>query len=117
MMGAVGADRERPYPEHRRERQPGVEMREQGAAARGLVAERRAEAGAVDGNEQKIVLAAEVERRGLGHLDGGGEMDVAVGPINRRAGKDARLFRLPPERGLAKFVDRRHARSTTVSGR
>src|SRR5262249_12283389 len=107
-----GADRKGLRPEHRIERQPGVKVREQGAAARRLVAKRGTETSAVDREEHEVGLAAEVERGSLGYLSCGREMDVAIGVVDGRTGKDAGLLRLPPERRRAGLVDRRHFRFT-----
>ena len=54
-------------------------MREQIAAPRRLVSQGRPEIFGLHGDENEVLGTGEVAGRGLGHLGGGGEMDVAVG--------------------------------------
>ncbi len=56
----------RPRPAHRRNRQRGVEMRKQIAAARWFPFERRAERIAIDRDQHQIGLSGEMLRRGFG---------------------------------------------------
>ena len=60
-------------------------MREKLAAARWFPFQGRAEAGLVEGHQHEVAFGGEPFRRGFRHLGGGGEVDVAVGQIDRRA--------------------------------
>ena len=91
-------ERQRHDRAHRRHRQAAVEMRKERAAARRLPAELLAERLGVDRDEEKVAMPGEMPRRRLAHLLGGGEMDVAVGEVDRRAVEAAGLLGLPPLR-------------------
>ena len=60
-----GPERQRLHPAHRGERQRAVEMREQRAAARGLIAQRGAERRGVDRDQHQVRRAGEMPRRRL----------------------------------------------------
>ena len=64
-MAAVGRERQRLDPEHGGEVERSVEMREEVAAARRLVAERRPEPRRVDRDEDQVACAGKMPRRGL----------------------------------------------------
>ena len=88
-MPSVFREGQRPRPDHGRQRQLAIEMREQCAAPRGLPTQLRAECVGVDRDEHEVVPAREPFLRGLGRLSGGGEMDVAVGAIDGGAVENA----------------------------
>src|ERR1041385_1815090 len=105
MMDPVGCEPQGLRRTDACERQVSVEMGKQRAAARGFPFERRSEGGRIDRNEHEIVLPGEMLRGRLAHLLGGGEMDVAVGAIDRGAAEDAVALRLLPQRTRADLVD------------
>ena len=105
-MPAVYAERQRFDPAHGVQRQRAVKVREQSAAAGGLPFERRAKGINVDRNKNEIALAGEMFRGGLLDLVGCGEMNVAVGEIDRRAGELAHALDRLPRRRVADFVNR-----------
>src|SRR5262249_19793508 len=95
-MPPIRAERQRFGPAHGGERQLAVEGRKQGAAAGWFPFEGGTEGVGVDRKEHEVALAGKMFRGGLRDLIGGGKMDVAVGVVDRRAGKFARVFgRLP----------------------
>ncbi len=77
-MEAVDTDAERLDPEHRRHWEDRVEMREEIAAARRLVAEVGAKTVGVDRTDDQALDAGEMEAERFGKLRGGREVDVAV---------------------------------------
>ncbi len=83
-------------------------MRKQRAAARGLPFQGRAEAVGGEGDQQQVGLPGEMLRGGLADLTGGGEVDEAVGEIDRRAGEDACRLCCAPGRLRNDLVDAHH---------
>ena len=104
-MNAVGAERQRLDPERSGRIERRVEMREQRPAARDLPFERGAERLRVDGDEQQVALPGKMLRRGFPDLLGGGEMDIAVGDVDRRAVEAPGLLGRAPQRLGADLVD------------
>lgn len=97
-MRAMIVERQRRDAGHGVERQRAIKVRKQRPAARDLPFQRIAQTSGVDSNQQQIGLTCEMFRRRLPRLFGGGEMNIAVGEIDRRARKDARRFRRAPFR-------------------
>src|SRR5262249_52597235 len=93
-------------PAHGAERQRAIEVREEGTAAGGFPFKPGAKGVGVDRDDNEVALAREMLRGGLRDLIGGGEMDVAVGEIDRRAGKFACTFGRAPRGGVENFGDR-----------
>src|SRR3981189_565340 len=103
-----GAERQRPDPRHRGERQVAIEGGKQRAAARRLPFERRPERLRVDRDQDEFLLAGEMPGGGLAKLVGGRKVDVAVGTVDRRAAEGPVAFGLPPGRALGDLVDEGH---------
>src|ERR1051326_1717780 len=80
-------------------------MREEGATARRLPFEERAELCRLDRHQDKICLAGSVLARALADLLGGGEMDEAVGGVLGGAAVEACRFRRRPLVPAAHVVD------------
>ena len=86
--GPSAPERQRLDPAHRRQRQRTIEMRKQCAAARGLVAQRRARAPPHrPPPARRSALPAKCRAAVSATCAGGGKVDVAVGKIDRRAGE------------------------------
>src|SRR5262249_2489250 len=85
-----------------------VEVRKQRAAARRLPFQRRSERRRIHRDEDEIRLTREVPGGGLRDLVRGGEMNVAVGAVDRCAAKAAVALGVPPERARADLVDQGH---------
>jgi len=75
------------------------------STAGNLVFQGIAQAGAVDGDQQKVCLAGKMLCRGFPNLRCRGEMDEAVGDVHRRTGERAGLLGLPPQCSRADLVD------------
>ncbi len=71
-------------------------MGEQLAAARRFPLQIRPEGVGVERRQNQTGLAGEMFRRRLARLIGGGEMDKAVGQIDRRTGEGTALLRYIP---------------------
>src|SRR5690606_36592318 len=91
--------------DHRVERQSAVEMREEITAAGGLELQRLAESRAIDGEQHQVLDAGKMQPCGLAGLGGGGEMDVAILQIDRRAVEDASFPRGLPQSCRNDLVD------------
>src|SRR5712675_745595 len=107
-MMPIGAERQRPGPCHRGERQVAIEVGKQGAAARRLPFERWPQRRQLDRDQDEFLLAGEMPGGGLAELVGGRKMDVAVGAVDRRAAEGRVAFGLLPGRALADLVDEGH---------
>ena len=88
-MLAIVAEREGLLPKHGIQRQVGIKMREEIAAARRFEVKRLAERKGIDGDEQETLDAGEMPARRFERLTGRREMDVAIGKIDRSATKYA----------------------------
>src|SRR3984893_14778592 len=107
-MPAVRPERQRFCPYHGIERQIGIKMWKQHAAARRFEAQAVAESFCVDRDEQQIVLAAEIFRGGRFGLLRGRKMNATVGDIGRRAVKPAPVLGFAPQGGGSNFIDQIH---------
>src|SRR6516164_3289751 len=105
---AVVVEPDRLDPTHCRERQRPVEMGKYCAAAGGLPFQHGAERLCVHRDDDEAGHAGEVLARGGGDLGGGGEMDVAVGIVDRAAAEYALALGVAPLLVLADLVDRGH---------
>ncbi len=112
---SVFTQRQGTRPNDRVERQRPIEMREQRPAARRLPAQRRPQRVGLDGRQDEVAAPREPFGRGFRRLRGGGEMDVAVGPVDRRADKDARRLGRAPFLGADDLEDQGHRRVRPAS--
>src|ERR1700759_1858882 len=94
-----------------------IEMREQRAAARGLPFQACAERLGFEAHQQQVVLSGKMLRGCLLRLRGGGEMDIAVGEIDRRTAEDAGALGLTPEGRGDDLVDGGHECPRCYGGR
>src|SRR3977135_1036079 len=104
LVVPIGAERQRPDPCHRGERQGAIEVGEQRAPARRLPFERRPERRRLDRDQDEFLLVGEMPDGGLAELVGGRKMDVAVGTVDRRAAEGPVAFGLLPGRALGYLV-------------
>ncbi len=110
------AERKRLDRDHGAKPERAVEMREQGAAARGLPSKLAPKPAGLHRHQHQVAFAGEVLLRGFGQLPGGGEMDIAVAAVGFRAVKNALPRGLPPQRLRANFVDSGHRRRPRRAG-
>jgi len=101
---AAVAERQRLGADDRAQRERCIKVRKQRAAARALPFQRGAKPVAVDADEDEIARAGEMPGRRFGDLRGGGEVNEAVGKIDRGAAKYAAALGLPPQRGGTDFI-------------
>src|SRR5262249_60223085 len=93
------------------------EGRKKGAAARRPPWEGRPERRRLDRNQQEVVLAGEMLCGGFAHLLGSGEVDVAVGAVDRGAAKDAVAPGLLPQGARGDLVDQSHDGAASTDNR
>src|SRR5205814_6755004 len=106
VRGFGAVEREGDLGGHGGERERAVQVRKEVAAAGRLPAQRGAEGGLVDGEQEQAGTAGEVAGGGLADLGGGGEVDVPVGEVHRRAVEAAGGAGTGPLVGPEQFVDR-----------
>jgi hypothetical protein len=100
--------RERPRPAYRAQRQRGIEVRENIAAAGALPFELCAQCVRIDGDQDQVGLPGKMLCRGLGKLGRGGKMNEAVTRVDGRSVKLTSGLSGPPQGLFADFVNRHH---------
>ena len=101
-------ERQRARPKHIRKRKCAIEMRKLRPAARYFPFQIRPERCGVTGGQNQAIRPREMLRRGFPRLGTGGEMNKAIGKIDRRAGGCALGQKIGPF-GATENLEYQHA--------